>query len=145
MKDKITVVASGYFDPIHIGHIEYLEKAKELGDKLIVVVNSNNQAILKKGNFFMDEKERMAIVKALRCVDEVFLSIDEDGSVCKTIEALKPNIFAKGGDRHVGNIPEVAVCQKINCEIISGLGDKIQSSSTLVKNAKLANSAEIKK
>ena len=131
-----TVVASGYFDPIHIGHIEYLEMSKKLGDKLIVIINNNSQAILKKGYYFMDEKERLQIVKSLRCVDEVFLSIDNDPSVCKSLEFLKPNIFAKGGDRTAENIPETPICKKLRCKIVSGLGEKIQSSSYLVKKAK---------
>ena len=77
MNKKLTTVAvSGYFDPIHVGHLEYLQLAKKLGDNLIVIINNNLQAELKKGSTFMDEKDRMEIVAALRCVDEVFLSID---------------------------------------------------------------------
>jgi len=129
------VTASGYFDPIHIGHIEYLKLAKRLGDKLIVIVNNDKQTILKKGKPFMDEKERLEIVKSLKPVDEVFLSIDEDASVCKSLEAIQPNIFAKGGDRNAGNIPEAEICKKLNIEIIDGLGEKIQSSSELIKQS----------
>jgi len=139
MAGEIVVAASGYFDPIHAGHIEYLELAKKLGDKLIVIVNNDKQAVLKKGKPFMKQEERMAIVKALRCVAGVFLSVDEDGSVCKSLEAIRPSIFAKGGDRIVSNIPEVAVCEKIGCKIVDGLGDKIQSSSELVKNVDVAD------
>ena len=135
-KKPIIVAASGYFDPIHIGHIEYLELAKKLGDKLIVIVNSDAQAIMKKGSPFMPEKERMEIVKSLRCVDEVVLSIDTDQSQCKTLEMLKPNIFAKGGDRYASEIPETPTCKKHGIKIIDGLGAKIQSSSTLIAKAK---------
>ena len=131
-KKQIVVVASGYFDPIHVGHIEYLEKAKSLGDKLIVIVNNDGQAILKKGKEFMPFAERIKIVGALKFVDEVFPSIDEDKSVCKSLEAIKPNIFAKGGDRVVSNIPEAEICRKLGIKIIDGLGDKIQSSSALI-------------
>ena len=95
---------------------------------------------LKKGFEFMPLKERVKIIEALRIVDEVFVSIDEDRSVCKSIEAIKPHIFAKGGDRYSGEIPEGEICRRIRCEIVDGLGKKIQSSSDLVARAK-----EIKK
>lgn len=130
------IVASGYFDPIHVGHIEYLKKAKELGGKLIVIVNNDKQAFLKKGFSFMNENERMEIVKNIKHVDEVFLSIDEDSTVCKSLEKLKPDIFAKGGDRNSSNIPESTICKKHNIQIIDGLGEKIQSSSNLVSGVK---------
>ena len=132
MNKKLTTVAvSGYFDPIHVGHLEYLQLAKKLGDKLIVVINNNFQAKLKKGSTFMDEKDRMEIVAALRCVDEVFLSIDEDKSVCKSLEYIKPDIFANGGDRSLEEIPETAVMEKYNIKMVDGLGLKIRSSSDL--------------
>jgi D-beta-D-heptose 7-phosphate kinase/D-beta-D-heptose 1-phosphate adenosyltransferase len=95
MTDK-RVAVSGYFDPIHVGHLEYLKLAKEFGDKLVVIVNNNHQCILKKGKPFMDEADRVEIVKALGIVDEVFLSIDQDKSVCASLERVKPNIFANG-------------------------------------------------
>jgi len=126
------IAASGYFDPLHAGHIEYLEMAKKLGDKLIVIVNNDEQARLKKGFEFMPFEERMKIVKALEMVDEVFASIDKDESVCKSLKAIKPHIFAKGGDRNTGNIPEVGVCDECGIKIIEGLGKKIQSSSELI-------------
>lgn len=133
---KIIVAASGYFDPIHVGHIEYLEKARDLGDKLIVIINNDAQVKLKKGEPFMPQEERAKIVAALRCVDEIFMSIDTDKSVCKSLEAIKPNIFAKGGDRFSNEIPESVVCNKYNIQIMDGLGDKIQSSSWLIKRSK---------
>ena len=136
MEKQIIVAASGYFDPIHIGHIEYLEKAKKLRDKLIVILNTDEQAILKKGYVFMPLEERKKIIESLKFVDEVFVSIDKDKSVCKSLEAIKPDIFAKGGDRIVSNIPEVDICNKHNIKIIDGLGDKLQSSSELVKKIK---------
>ena len=132
MSKKLTSVAvSGYFDPIHVGHLEFLELAKKLGDNLIVIINNNLQAELKKGSTFMDEKDRMEIVAALRCVDEVFLSIDTDKSVCKSLEHIKPDIFANGGDRLLDEIPETAVMKKYNIKMVDGLGSKIRSSSDL--------------
>ncbi len=125
------VATSGYFDPLHVGHLECLELAKELGDKLIVIVNSDLQAKLKKGKSFMDENDRMKIVSALKCVDEVFLSIDKDKTQCRSLEYLKPNIFAKGGDRMSNEIPESKACHKLGIQIIDGLGDKIRSSSEI--------------
>ena len=132
MNDKIISVAvSGYFDPIHVGHLDYLELAKELGDKLIVIVNNNHQCKLKKGKPFMDESDRMRIVESLSVVDEVFLSIDSDRSVCKSLEEIKPDIFANGGDRATSEVPESVVCKKYNIKILDGLGDKIRSSSSM--------------
>ena len=125
------VAVSGYFDPIHVGHLEYLKLAKEVGDKLVVIVNNNHQCILKKGKPFMDEADRVEIVKALGIVDEVFLSIDQDKSVCASLERIKPNIFANGGDRHTGEVPETVVCKANNIKIVDGLGGKIRSSSDL--------------
>jgi cytidyltransferase-like protein len=125
------VCISGYFDPLHVGHIEYINKAKKLGDYLVVIVNNNLQCKLKKGKFFMDENDRVEIVKNLKSVDEVFLSIDSDKTVCKSLEKLKPSIFANGGDRKNYEIPESKVCDMYGIEIIDGLGDKIRSSSDL--------------
>ena len=129
MKEGKTVVASGYFDPIHVGHIEYLEMAAKLGDRLVVIVNNDNQAALKKGAPFMLEEDRLKIVSSLKCVDEVFLSIDEDSTVCKSLQAVNPDIFAKGGDRFIDEIPEATTCKEIGAEIVDGLGMKIRSSS----------------
>ena len=125
------VVTSGYFDPLHVGHLEYLEMAKNLGDKLVVIINSDLQAKLKKGKPFIKEQDRMKIVAALKCVDDVFLSIDKDKSQCESLKYLKPNIFAKGGDRTSDEIPEARVCKELGIQIIDGLGAKIRSSSDL--------------
>ena len=125
------VAISGYFDPIHVGHLEYINMAKKLGDKLVVIVNNNYQCELKKGKPFMDEKDRVIIVSNLKNVDEVFLSIDKDKSVCASLEKIKPDIFANGGDRKNYEIPESVICKKYDIKIIDGLGDKIRSSSDL--------------
>ena len=130
-KNKIIVAVSGYFDPIHVGHLEYLRMAKDLGDSLVVIVNNNYQCKLKKGKHFMDENDRVEIVKALRFVDEVFLSVDKDRTVCKSLEEIKPDVFANGGDRATSEVPETPVCKKFNIKMVDGLGDKIRSSSSL--------------
>lgn len=130
------VCVSGYFDPVHSGHIEYLTRAKELageGGELVVIVNSDHQAVLKKNRPFMKEQERITIIEALRAVDEVHLSIDTDRTVCETLAAILPPIthFVNGGDQSNTSIPETAVCDALGIVLIDGLGDKIQSSSWL--------------
>ncbi len=138
MNHKI-VVTSGYFNPLHVGHLECFTLAKELGDYLIVIVNSDAQVKLKGSVPFMSQEDRMAIVEALRVVDEVVLSIDTDGSVCKTLEMIykeRPfHIFAKGGDRMSSNIPEAILCDKLGIQIADGLGAKVRSSSGLIVDA----------
>lgn len=135
------VIASGYFDPIHVGHIEYLDRAAALGDKLVVIVNNDKQAMLKKGYLFMPQEDRMGIVQALRCVDSVVLAMDMDGTVIETLSVIRnvaPDdelIFAKGGDRNLKNIPEKAVCKKLGIKIVCGLGEKVRSSSAIIKKA----------
>ena len=128
---KVKIAVSGYFDPIHVGHLEYLKMAKSLGDILVVIVNNNHQCILKKGKFFMDENDRLEIVKAIKYVDEVVLSVDQDKTVCKSLELIRPNIFANGGDRSSDEVPETSVCKKYKIEMVDGLGEKIRSSSSL--------------
>ena len=128
---KIKVAVSGYFDPIHVGHLEYFKYAKKLGTHLIVIVNSDHQCSLKKGKSFMAENDRLEIVRSIKGVDEAVLSIDEDRTVCKTLEMVNPDIFANGGDRHNKEIPEAKVCRKCNIKLVDGLGNKIRSSSDL--------------
>ena len=125
------VAVSGYFDPLHVGHLEYLKLAKSLGDYLIVIVNSNSQCKIKKGRPFMDENDRLEIVRNLKMVDEVFLSIDQDKTVCKSLEKIRPDIFANGGDRSTDEVPEKVICNKYKIKMIDGLGEKIRSSSDL--------------
>ena len=126
-----TVAISGYFDPLHVGHLEYIELAADLGDHLTVIVNNDLQCELKKGKSFMPSKDRVRIIQALSVVDTTFLSVDTDLSVCKSLSIIRPNIFANGGDRTIGEIPETKVMQKYNIEMVDGLGNKIRSSSEL--------------
>jgi len=137
-KKKIVVAVSGGFDPIHIGHVEMFYEAKALGDELVVILNNDNWLQKKKGHVFMPELERKEIIEALKPVDRVVLTkhkpSDEDVSVCKALEEIKPDIFANGGDRHQHNVPEVATCEKLDCQMVFNVGKrgKVQSSSWLI-------------
>ena len=134
------VIVSGYFNPIHKGHIEYFENAKKCGDKLWVIVNSDLQRELKGSAAFQDQDERLKIVKSLRVVDKAILSIDEDRTVIESIAKLvnsnkthqRKFMFANGGDQTNETIPESEICKLLGVELIDGLGSKIQSSSWLL-------------
>lgn len=128
------IAVSGYFDPIHAGHIEYFKLAKELGDKLVVILNNDEQIYLKKTKPFMSLEERKKILEAIKYVDEVYVSIDDDETVCKSLKVIMPAIFAKGGDRFKDEIPEKEICEELGIEVVDSLGKKIQSSSELVEN-----------
>lgn len=127
---------------MHIGHVRMFQEARALGDRLVVVLNNDNWLMLKKGFVFMSEAERKEVIEAFRAVDEVVLTKHEAGttdmSICKALEEIKPDIFANGGDRKLENIPEVATCEAIGCEMIFnvGRGGKVQSSSELAKKIK---------
>jgi cytidyltransferase-like protein len=134
------VVVSGYFNPLHKGHIEYFNMSKEHGDKLYVIVNNDKQRELKGSKEFQDEDERMFIIQSLKMVDRVFLSIDTDRTVCQTISTIHSLedssdelFFANGGDQINDTIPERQVCDWLGIKLIDGMGDKIQSSSWLIK------------
>ena len=139
MKKKVIIV-SGYFNPLHKGHIEYFLNAKKHGDKLFVIVNSDYQRKIKGSKEFMMEDERVFIINQLKIVDKSFISIDRDRSVCETIKiihneySLKYDLcFANGGDQTNDSIPEKPICKKLNISLIDKLGSKIQSSSWLLK------------
>ncbi len=142
VKKPIVVAVSGYFNPLHVGHLEMIEKAKKLGDKLVVIINNDKQVKLKKRVPFMNEKDRMRIIAALRDVDKVVLAVDdyqlENGEipVIKTLAKVRPDIFANGGDRHnLSNVPEYPICQKLGIKLVDGLGKKIRASSEMIKRA----------
>lgn len=139
-RKKIIVAVSGGFDPLHLGHLNLLKSAKELGDELVVILNNDHWLRAKKGYVFLPQKERKTILEAIRYIDKVILTSHpakpKDMSVSKELLKLKPDIFANGGDRTKKNIPEVEVCQKIGCQMVFGVGGrKIQSSSWLIKKA----------
>ena len=139
MKKK-AIIVSGYFNPIHKGHLEYFNNAKALADELFVIVNNDHQRALKGGKEFQGEEERVIIVSNIKAVDKAVLSIDEDRTVCATIKQIPFDYgeeyelaFANGGDQNNDTIPERPVCEEMGIALIDGLGDKIQSSSWLLK------------
>ena len=134
------IIVSGYFNPLHKGHLELFEKAKAKGDGLWVIVNSDLQRELKGSKAFMEEDERLIIVRAIGIVDKALISIDKDKTQCATLRLLAKEygaeydlFFANGGDQNNDSIPEVTVCKEKAIVLIEGLGDKIQSSSWLLK------------
>lgn len=138
MKKK-AVIVSGYFNPIHKGHLEYFNHAKNLADELFVIVNSDLQRALKGSKEFQKEDERLFIVQNIKAVDKAFLSIDKDRTVCESIRFIHEKFgneyqlgFANGGDQNNNSIPEAPICKELEIQLIDGLGDKIQSSSWLL-------------
>jgi len=138
---KKMVIVSGYFNPLHKGHLELFHKAKTYGngDKLLVIVNSDHQRSLKGSKEFQDELERLMIIRNLRIVDESMISIDKDKTQCATLKYLSDIysseyqlFFANGGDQNNESIPESQVCLDNEIKLIDGLGDKVQSSSWLL-------------
>ena len=143
MKKQKAIIVSGYFNPIHKGHLEYFNNAKAMADKLFVIVNNDHQRVLKGSKEFQDEKERMIIVSNIKAVDKAILSIDSDRTVCATIKMIAEQYgeefelgFANGGDQNNDTIPERLVCEEMNVVLIDRLGDKIQSSIGCLRNCK---------
>ena len=139
MKPK-AIIVSGYFNPLHKGHLELFEKAKAAGDELWVIVNSDLQRSLKGSKEFMDDNERLTIISAIKYVDKALISIDQDKTQRTTLSHLADEyganfelFFANGGDQNNESIPEVPICKEKRIELLEGLGDKIQSSSWLLK------------
>lgn len=136
-KINTLVIASGYFNPLHIGHVEYLKKSKELGDSLAVIINNDLQVGLKGSKPFQNELERKAIIDELKSVDYTVVSIDDDRSVKRSIEFIHKfiradrYIFTNGGDQFRDTILEKDLCDELGIELVDGLGEKIQSSSIL--------------
>jgi D-beta-D-heptose 7-phosphate kinase/D-beta-D-heptose 1-phosphate adenosyltransferase len=139
-KSRTLVIVSGYFNPLHSGHIEYLTKSKGLGDFLFVIVNNDHQREMKGSKPFMLEEERKTIIQSLKCVDAAMVSIDSEIIVNESIKFIMNwrgsefdrFIFANGGDQNRGTIGETKLCEELGIELADGLGDKIQSSSWLL-------------
>tara|TARA_B110001450_G_C17613573_1_gene478285 strand:- start:856 stop:1281 length:426 start_codon:yes stop_codon:yes gene_type:complete len=140
MSKQKAIIVSGYFNPLHKGHLEYMNTAKSLADILIVIVNNDHQRVLKESKEFQEEMERLFIISNIKAVDHAILSIDTDRTVCATLGKISTDYavdykltFANGGDQNNQSIPETEVCAKLGINLIDGLGDKIQSSSWLLK------------
>ena len=140
MSKPKAIIVSGYFNPLHKGHLELFEKAREAGDELWVIVNSDLQRAIKGSKEFMLEDERLLIVSAIGIVDKALISIDKDKTQCATLGDLADKYsnqydlyFANGGDQSNNTIAEVSVCKEKGIRLIDGLGGKIQSSSWLLK------------
>tara|TARA_B100001093_G_C26585600_1_gene909263 strand:+ start:108 stop:533 length:426 start_codon:yes stop_codon:yes gene_type:complete len=140
MKKK-AIIVSGYFNPVHKGHIEYFMNAKKIADYLIVIVNNDYQRKIKQSKEFMLEDERIFIVKNLQMVDKCYMSIDKDRTVINTIELIYNELnhkydlyFGNGGDQNNDIIPERDICKKLSITLIDNLGEKIQSSSWILNN-----------
>ena len=144
MTEKTLVIVSGYFSPLHCGHLDYLEAGASLGDRLVVIVNNDLQQKKKKGKVILPQQDRLRIVKALSIVDEACVANDDDSSVKKTIEsiALKNQqfnlMFANGGDRNQpSDIPEVDVCKEHKIQLIFGVGGSTKRDSSTRINTDL--------
>jgi len=141
------VIVSGYFGPIHVGHLDMIEAGAAAGDELFVIVNNNAQQMMKKGKVVIDEADRLRIVKALRAVDHAMVAVDEDGTVCASLEAIATRfpdhriVFGNGGDDRKNNeeVPESAVCRTFDIEMVFGMGglNKADSSSRLIEELDL--------
>ncbi len=133
MEDKIIAVSGG-FDPVHIGHVRMFRDAARIG-KLVVILNTDDFLLRKKGYVFMPLEERKEIIESIKYVDRVVVSVDDDDSVCKTLAMLKPDVFANGGDRASrSDIHETEICGELGIEMVFGIGgNKVQSSSELAK------------
>ena len=140
MHQPVGIIVSGYFSPLHVGHLDMMEDAAARGDTLIVIVNNNAQQQMKKGKVIIDESDRLRIVKSLRIVDRAFIAIDDDRTVRRSLELIAREfadhrlIFANGGDRNTGEVvPEAATCEAQGIEMVFDMGgtDKADSSSRI--------------
>ncbi len=144
-----TVIISGYFSPLHGGHLDLLQGAAALGDRLVVIVNNDSQQLIKKGKVVMDQESRVRLMDALEVVDDVILSVDEELPVVKTMEAIATNpkysddelIYAQGGDRDSDKVnPEVEVCERHGIAVVYGVGTEIRGVKKVDSSTRIARS-----
>lgn len=130
-----TVCVSGGFDPVHIGHLRMIQEASRYGH-VVVIVNSDDWLMRKKGYIFMPFEERCEIIEGFAATGETTYVDDTDETVCEALRRIKPDYFANGGDRKTDNTPEMEVCAALDIQLLWNVGGgKIQSSSTLVNDA----------
>ncbi|QHN43311.1 adenylyltransferase/cytidyltransferase family protein [Candidatus Mycosynbacter amalyticus] len=136
------VIVSGYFNPLHGGHLDMIEAAAKMGDHLIVIVNNDKQQLLKKGKIILDEANRLRVLRSIKGVDQSVLSIDDDPTICKTLEMVAGQhpgdelVFANGGDRDSEKeIPEAVVCREFGIEMRFDAGEGKPDSSTRINQA----------
>ncbi len=144
----VGVIVSGYFSPLHVGHLDMIEAAAAEGDMLIVIVNNNDQQVAKKGKLILDEQDRLRIVKALAVVDDAFIAVDNDRTVSESIRLAVRKfpdhrlIFANGGDRKPEFVPEATVCQELGVEMMFGVGGDAKADSSTRINMELGVETE---
>lgn len=149
MSKKKAVIISGYFSPIHVGHLDMIEAAASSGDEVVVIVNNNEQQMLKKGKIIQDENDRLRIVKAIRYVDDAIIAVDKDGTVSETLAVLADRypdydlVFANGGDRSSNKVvPETEVCERHGIDMVFDMGGTEKADSSTRINTELGISAE---
>ena len=144
-----TVIVSGYFSPLHAGHLDLIEGAASLGDRLVVIVNNDVQQLVKKGKVIMDQDNRIRLMKAFREVSDVILSTDDELPVVRTMEAIATDpaydgdelIYAQGGDRDSDKVnPEVEVCEKFGISVVYGVGTDVRGVKKVDSSTRIARS-----
>jgi len=138
MSDRPTLtILSGFFSPIHVGHLDMIEAGAAYGDRLVVIVNNNEQQLLKKGKLVIDEHDRLRIVQALRIVDDALIAVDSDNTVRESLRVVAEKypdhhlVFGNGGDRHSNAVvPETPVCEDLGIEMVFGMGGTTKADSS---------------
>ena len=148
MTRPIAIIVSGYFSPLHIGHLDMIEAAAAEGDMLIVIVNNNDQQIAKKGKLILDEHDRLRLVRALGVVDEALIAVDTDRTVSATLRHIAEThpdhdlVFANGGDRKPEFVPEAKVCEEYGIRMLFGVGGDQKADSSTRINMELGVESE---
>ncbi len=143
MTKPTAAIVSGYFSPLHVGHLDMIEAAADLGDEVIVIVNNNAQQEIKKGKVIIDETDRLRVVLALEAVDHALIAVDDDRTVCASLALIAKRfsdrrlVFANGGDRAPGFVPEAATCEEHDIELRFGVGGDAKADSSSRINVEL--------